>query len=82
MQKPGGQPPQNTNNVDQSLSSLVGNMSLNQHQQQPYQYQQQMPSHWQMPGQQPPSSMYGQQPPVQPFGNPYANSVPFQPPQH
>ncbi|KAI6182833.1 Phosphatidylinositol-binding clathrin assembly protein unc-11 [Aphelenchoides bicaudatus] len=72
MQKPAVPPPPVSNNVDQSLSSLVGNMSLNQ---QPYQYQQQAP--WQMPGQQPATSMYGQQPPAQPFGNPYAASCSF-----
>jgi hypothetical protein len=75
MQKPIGMVPPGTNNADQSLSNLVGNMSLNQ--QQPYQYQQQ--PQWQMPTQQAPTSMYGQ--PQQQFGNPYNNSGPFQTPQ-
>jgi hypothetical protein len=70
------QKPPTTNNVDQSLSSMVGNMSLNQ--QAPYQYQQQA-APWQAPNQQPQWQMPTQQP-AQPFGNPYAASGPFPPP--
>lgn len=84
MQKPGGigQPPTNSTgpNVDQSLSSLVGNMSIGQQQQQPFSSQPyQFQPQWQAPTQQP---MYNQTPQQTPFGNPYASSgAPFQPQQ-
>lgn len=77
MQKPPGQPVNpNSQHVDQSLSSLVGNMSINQQPpaySQPYQFQPQ----WQPPTQQP---MYSQAPPQQQFGNPYATGA-YQPQQ-
>lgn len=70
MQKPPG-----TANVDQSLSNLVGNMSLSQ---QPATSMYGQQPQWQMPTQQPQWQM-PTQPPAQPFGtNPYA--APFQPP--